>query len=138
MKEVQGRYAQYANFRHQRFGPLFQGRYKNRIVDADAYALTLVRYIHRNPVEAGLGSHPQEYSWSSYLSYVGKLPKWKWLDTAWILQQLHGEPSEAVRLFSEFHQKKPTELEQYKLENIKKILERKNPSGDGSRGTRPQ
>ena len=47
------------------------------LVDTDAYLLTLLRYIHRNPVEAGLVSDPAEYKWSSHLSYLGqRRPAW--------------------------------------------------------------
>ena len=58
-------------------GHLFERRYRAMLVDTDAYLLTLLRYIHRNPVEAGLVSDPAEYKWSSHLSYLGqRRPAW--------------------------------------------------------------
>jgi putative transposase len=58
-------------------GHLFERRYRAILVDTDAYLLTLLRYIHRNPVEAGLVSDPAEYEWSSHLGYLGQTrPDW--------------------------------------------------------------
>jgi len=42
------------------------------LIDADAYLLQLSLYIHRNPIEAGLVKHIDQYHWSSYKAYIGK------------------------------------------------------------------
>lgn len=55
-----------------RVGPLFQGPYKAKEVDSEQSLLHLSRYIHRNPVEAGLVSDPIDWSYSSYPIYSGK------------------------------------------------------------------
>src|SRR3990172_7038464 len=60
-------------------GPLFRGRFKSVIVGHDDYLRQLCRYIHRNPVEAGIARVPQEYEWSSYRFYAGLAPKPQWL-----------------------------------------------------------
>ncbi len=106
MRDFQGRYVQYFNLAHDRVGPLFQGRYQSPLVQVDAYALQVTRYIHRNPVEAGLitAAALQEYRWSSYPSYTGRLPRWPWLDTEWILTQFHQDVAQALKLFVAFHQ----------------------------------
>ena len=61
-------------------GPLFRGRYKSLLIDADAYLLQVGRYIHRNPLEVrGAAKDVLEvYQWSSYLAYVnrGLIPSW--------------------------------------------------------------
>ncbi len=62
-------YAQYFNNRHDRVGPLFQGRYKSEPVDSDEYLITVIRYIHNNPEKAGISS-AREYRWSSYAEYI--------------------------------------------------------------------
>jgi len=49
-----GVYTQRFNRRHECDGTLFRGRYKSILIEADSYLLTLVRYIHRNPIKAGL------------------------------------------------------------------------------------
>lgn len=64
-------YTQYFNRRHDKIGHLFQGRYKAILCDQDSYLLSLVRYIHLNPVRAGPVKDPAEYSWSSHRTYLG-------------------------------------------------------------------
>jgi REP element-mobilizing transposase RayT len=58
------------NWKYQRTGHLFQDRFKSEPVEDDAYLLTALRYIHRNPVKAGLCLKPEQYRWSSYNNYV--------------------------------------------------------------------
>lgn len=64
-------YTQYFNRRHRKVGHLFQGRYKAILCDKDAYLLALVRYLHLNPVRAGLVKNPERYRWSSHRAYMG-------------------------------------------------------------------
>lgn len=54
LRHIDGVYTQRFNRSHGCDGPLFRGRFKSILVDADSYLLPLVRYIHRNPVRAGL------------------------------------------------------------------------------------
>ena len=63
-------YTSYYNFRHQKRGHLFQGRFKSPLVDKDSYLLELSRYIHNQAVRAGICSSPLEYQWSSYRFFV--------------------------------------------------------------------
>jgi len=72
MHYVKGSYTTYYNIRHRRYGHLFQGRFKSIVVDKDSYLLELSRYIHLNPVRAGIVKDPMEYTWSSYAGYLGK------------------------------------------------------------------
>ena len=60
------------NIRYERSGPLFEGRYKSEAVDRDDYFMTVVRYIHRNPVKAGLVASPALYPYSSYAAYLSE------------------------------------------------------------------
>ena len=60
------RYVQYFNFRYERTGTLWEGRYRATIVEAESYLFECMRYIELNPVRAGMVSHPSEYPWSSY------------------------------------------------------------------------
>jgi REP element-mobilizing transposase RayT len=71
-------YTNYFNRRHDRVGHLFQGRYRAILVDKDNYLLELSRYIHLNPVRAGMVRRPEAYRWSSYSSYLysGSSPQW--------------------------------------------------------------
>jgi hypothetical protein len=85
MRHINGAYTTYFNVKRQRAGHLFQGRYKAILVEADAYALELSRYVHLNPVRAGMVAKPEQYPWSSYRSYIGHSPIPEWLKTDFIL-----------------------------------------------------
>lgn len=65
-------YAQYFNRKYGKVGHLFQGRYKSFLCDRDQYLLSLVRYIHLNPVRAKIAKEPHVYRWSSHEEYMGK------------------------------------------------------------------
>ena len=66
LQSVGRRYVQYFNFRYQRTGTLWEGRYRATVVEAETYLFECMRYIELNPVRAGMVSHPREYRWSSY------------------------------------------------------------------------
>ena len=70
MRHVNGVYTQRFNRFHGYDGQLFRGRYKCILVDEDAYLLQLVRYIHRNPLEAGIVDKLDRYEWSSHKGYI--------------------------------------------------------------------
>lgn len=63
-------YTMYLNKKYERVGHLFQGRFQSIIVDKDTYLLQVNRYIHLNPVKAGLVNKPENYEWSSYRHYI--------------------------------------------------------------------
>jgi len=75
MKAIGVRYVAYYNRRYQRTGPLFQGRYKSQPVTTKGYFLRVLRYIHRNPVAAGMVQDMQDYPWSSYIDYFASRKK---------------------------------------------------------------
>jgi len=64
-------YARWFNRAHGRRGHVFQGRYKAVVCDRDSYLLELVRYIHLNPVRAGLVKSPGAWKWSGHNEYLG-------------------------------------------------------------------
>lgn len=61
-------YVRYVNATYQRYGGLWEGRYKCNVIGSQAYLLSCMRYIELNPVRAGMVDHPAEYRWSSYAS----------------------------------------------------------------------
>lgn len=69
IKRIGVSYAQYYNKKYQHFGHLFQDRYKSEPVNDNAYFFTLIRYIHQNPVAAGLSNNVSDYRWSSWGEY---------------------------------------------------------------------
>lgn len=72
IKRIGGRYVYYYNVKYQRVGHLFQDRFKSEPVEDDAYFLTVLRYIHQNPVKAKLCAAPGDYPYSSYIEYLHK------------------------------------------------------------------
>lgn len=91
MRHVDSLYTQHFNRTRRRDGPLFRGRYKAILVDAEAYRLQLVRYIHLNPVKAGLVSDPNEYRWSSHHLYLSGFLEAPWLARDEVLSQFKGQ-----------------------------------------------
>jgi hypothetical protein len=76
MRRLLTGYAIYFNKRHGRVGHLFQNRYKSTVVDSERYLAALVRYIHLNPVSAGLVSQVaslEEYEWCGHGALLGRL-----------------------------------------------------------------
>lgn len=69
-KRIGGRYVYYYNVKYQRVGHLFQDRFKSEPVDNNEYFLTVLRYIHQNPVKAELCSKVEEYPFSSFAEYL--------------------------------------------------------------------
>lgn len=70
MKRIAGSYVYWYNCKYYRKGHLFQDRFKSEPVENDAYFLTVLRYIHQNPVKAKLVKNINEYEYSSYNDYI--------------------------------------------------------------------
>ncbi len=102
MHHINGAYTNYFNIKHKRRGHLFQGRYKAIVVDADSYAGELSRYIHLNPVRAGLIDVPEKYKWSSYRFYLGRNKRPEWLSTGFILSYFEGEGARPEKRYQNF------------------------------------
>jgi len=86
MHGINSAYTNHFNRSHKRVGHLLQGRYRAILVDRDRYLLPLSRYVHLNPVRAGLLKRPEGYLWSSYRGYVGK-EKEDWMEYGWVQSQ---------------------------------------------------
>ena len=98
-------YAGYFNRKYHRIGHLFHGRFKSILVDADEYLKQLSRYIHLNPVRAGLVNQPDGYQWSSYPIYVGKVNAPDWIETEWLLSQFGRTRKGAIKNYKNFVEK---------------------------------
>jgi len=79
MQKFLGQYVQGFNRRHDRRGHLLRSRYKALLVEDGEYFLECSRYIHFNPVKAGICSIPEDYPWSSYGQYVGSSDMFSWV-----------------------------------------------------------
>ncbi|MFA5516847.1 MAG: transposase, partial [Desulfuromonadales bacterium] len=102
MRHVNGAYTTYFNIKRKRAGHLFQGRYKAILVEADEYAAELSRYIHLNPVRAGMVVRPEEHQWSSYRGYIGQSKAPEWLKTDFILGYFGGGSAQAKTRYRKF------------------------------------
>ncbi|MDF9408837.1 MAG: Transposase IS200 like protein [Pelotomaculum sp. PtaB.Bin013] len=102
MKRIGTSYAWWYNLKYQRTGHVFQGRYASECVEDDGYLLTVIRYIHNNPVKAGMVRKPEDYCWSSIQAYYGRHENPICLtDVGFILGIFAEERAEAIRRFRE-------------------------------------
>ena len=103
MKRIGVSYAGWYNAQYDRAGPVFQDRFKSEPVEDKGYLLTVLRYIHHNPVEAQLVVKPEDYGWSSCKEYYARSSVIDGLThTAHILAMFSGEQEIARTLLREF------------------------------------
>lgn len=79
MRHINGIYTQRFNRRWKTEGQLFRGRYKAVLIEEDSHLLEVLRYIHRNPLRAGLINDLKYFPWSSHHGYLSTAKKWAWL-----------------------------------------------------------
>jgi REP element-mobilizing transposase RayT len=105
-------YTKRFNLCHLRSGHLFQGRFKNMLVQNEAYLLRLSYYIHRNPLRAGIIKRLADYKWSSYQAYAYGKNRQKWLNTKLILSQFinFGDKHKAYRENAQKYSKQEQQL----------------------------
>ena len=70
MKRILTKYARWYNIKYGRSGALIANRYKSVPVEVDEYFLQLIRYVHQNPIKAGIADELGAYPYSSYVEYV--------------------------------------------------------------------
>ena len=72
IKRIGGSYVYWYNWKYKRRGHLFQDRFKSEPIEDDSYFLTVIRYIHQNPIKGGLCKRIDDYKYSSYNEYIGE------------------------------------------------------------------
>lgn len=87
MHDLESGYAALFNRRHERQGPLFQGRFHDVVVESESHAWELSRYVHLNPCRARLASRPEGWLWSSYRHYLDPRGAPEWLDWPTVLAE---------------------------------------------------
>jgi len=102
MRHINGVYTQRFNRAHGCDGPLFRGRFKSILVNGDNYLLQLVRYIHRNPLKAGIVDHLEAYPWSSHNGYLSSAREWDWLHKDFILSILSTQERDRIGAYRQF------------------------------------
>ncbi|RPJ37514.1 MAG: hypothetical protein EHM27_12970 [Deltaproteobacteria bacterium] len=98
MRRLLTGYAIYYNRRYSRRGHLFQDRYKSIVCDKDSYLLELVRYLHLNPMRAGIVRNLEElnkYKWSGHSVLVGKSPI-VWQEKDYVLMRFGDNSRKAI------------------------------------------
>ena len=106
-KRLGTKYALWFNKRHERVGHLFQDRFRSEPVTDDRYFMTVLRYIHLNPVEAGMSTSPEDYPYSSFRSYLGRN---QMVDTDFPLSLFDGDVGRFVRFHGEKNDARCLEL----------------------------
>ena len=99
-RRIGASYVYWYNRKYKRRGHLFQDRYKREPVEDDKYFLTVLRYIHQNPIKAGIETNISKYPWSSYNEYLGKE---NICDIKFALDFFADEKKRAVDLFKKFN-----------------------------------
>lgn len=101
MHYINASYAMYYNRKKKRIGPLYQGRYKAILVQANEYLYQLTRYIHLNPLRAGKVRRAQDYEWGSCRYYYnGKEPEW--METSFVLNIINDQRKKARYSYKKF------------------------------------
>jgi len=106
MHQINNKYSKYFNAKYQRVGHVFQGRYKAVLVQDERYILKLIRYIHQNPVRAGLCIKVEDYKWSSDIYYRKVIRGF--VNISVILEILDKNITLAVEKYKEFMEEKET------------------------------
>lgn len=71
-KRIGAKFVYWYNAKYRRIGHLFQDRFKSEVVENIKYLCTVIRYIHQNPIKAGLCNHLEDYPYSSFSEYLGR------------------------------------------------------------------
>ena len=103
MKRISVSYSYYFNQKYKRVGHLFQDRYKSEKVETDEYLMACLRYIHNNPLKAGIVSNLKDYQWSSYRIYILKgKDNFDIIEKEYILEMFSQNPHRAIELFEKY------------------------------------
>ena len=107
IKRISSSYVFWYNKKYDRCGHLFQERFKSEVIDNDEYFLTVLRYIHQNPVKAGIVKDISEYRWSSYSEYMGNT---NIVDVDFVLGMFSPDRGSALTLFREFNSQQNNDM----------------------------
>lgn len=99
IQRVSSSYVLWYNRKHERCGHLFQERFKSEAVETDSYFLTVLRYIHQNPLKAKIVSEVAAYKWSSYREYTERA---QIVDRKYALNMFSDKYDEAIARFSQY------------------------------------
>jgi len=107
MHQINNKYSKYYNGKYNRVGHVFQGRYKAVLVQDERYLLSLIRYMHQNPILAYMSSKVEEYRWSSDWYYRSNASSFINIDVP--LKMLSEDRVKALKQYSAYMDEKENE-----------------------------
>lgn len=116
-RRIGASYVYWYNLKYKRSGHLFQDRYRSEAVENEDYFLKVIRYIHQNPIKAGITNDLKKYPWSSYNEYFGKNGI---CDIDYVLSQFADDKKKAINLFEVFNNEENSD-ECLEYEELRKI-----------------
>ena len=129
IKSMNVSYAYYFNNSYNRCGHLFQDRFKSELIYDDRYMLEASKYIHNNPVKAGMVKRPQDFRWSSYNIYTGKQKEFgEIVECNKVLGIISENRINAVRKYIEYTAKEEMEFEIMDVDENVDAVKRTNSS----------
>jgi REP element-mobilizing transposase RayT len=115
MHQINNKYSKYFNNKYKRVGHVFQGRYKAILAQDERYLVSLLRYIHQNPLKAGMYQKVEEYKWSSDVFY--RTNNSYFINIATILDMLSNDRKESIKRYIEYMKQE----EKMDYENVKVV-----------------
>lgn len=107
MKQIGTSYAYWYNCKYERSGHVFQDRFKSENIEDDSYLITVIRYIHQNPVKAGIVTKAENYIWSSCRVYYGEKEYPPGLTQTSLILGMFGETtSQSIECFKVYNDEK--------------------------------
>jgi REP element-mobilizing transposase RayT len=117
MQRLNTRFSPHYNRVNEHINHVFGDRYKAILVTNERYLLWVLRYIHNNPVKAGLSREMNFYKWSSDLHYRNNVESW--VNTGFILDMMHPERKHALKVYQRLMKgKDEVEYSDDDIENI--------------------
>jgi len=101
-KRIGASYVYWYNMKYYRVGHLFQDRYKSEAVETDDYFKAVIRYIHHNPLKAGMAKKLEDYPWSSFREYLA-LDDTCHVDKDFVLKLFNEDQAQAIKDFKAFN-----------------------------------
>ncbi len=120
MKRIGAGYVRWYNWKYNRCGHLFQDRFRSEAVEDESYLLTVLRYIHQNPVKAGMTKSVGDYRWSSYVETIKGN---NLLDTDFVLGLFDDDREKALKAFRAFNEVEVDDV-CLELEKMKRVTDR--------------
>lgn len=117
IKRINIRFARRYNNKYEKIGHVFQDRFKSEVIHNDGHLVQVMRYIHNNPVKANMVNKAEEYTWSSYNSYINKKDRLIHSKTKDMIMEIF---SGSIEEYKKFHLMDDTE----EFLEIKEDLER--------------